>query len=321
MTRFTGFTDSMTGQIVELWNACFGEDFPMDERLWRQNVNDCLQTTCVRLAWEDTKPIGFVVGKIPGHICAIGVLPERRRDGVGTALLDHAEKSLVASGAEKILIGQDDRHFFPGVPNTLLPAQAFFVANGYQLAISETHDMWRELSDYSIPEKVQARIATLKEEGIELRSCADADAELLLAHLNANFSGRWVRDTQQRLMSESDPQEIKIAVKNGVVIGFAHTFTTQSVYIGPSIYWRRLLGPNYGGLGPIGVAADVRKIGLGLALLAYSVNEVKASGASRMAIDWTGLTGFYGKLGFVSWKRYFSGSRSAASIPASPDES
>jgi predicted N-acetyltransferase YhbS len=88
------------------------------------------------------------------------------------------------------------------------------------------------------------------------------------------------------------------------VIGFAHTFTNRSVKLGPSVYWRAELGENYGGLGPIGVSKDYRKIGLGLALLSYGVWCVKQAGAALMAIDWTVLVDFYGRLGFQPWRRF-----------------
>ncbi|MBV9470986.1 MAG: hypothetical protein JOZ57_17250, partial [Abitibacteriaceae bacterium] len=59
-----------------------------------------------------------------------------------------------------------------------------------------------------------------------------------------------------------------------------------------------------GGLGPVGMAAAHRKRGLGLAITAMAVWNLKQRGVRQMAIDWTSLVDFYGKLGFSVWKRY-----------------
>jgi predicted N-acetyltransferase YhbS len=68
-----------------------------------------------------------------------------------------------------------------------------------------------------------------------------------------------------------------------------------------------LLGKFYGGLGPLGIAKAHRKRGLGLAIVALAVEDLKKRGVQRMCIDWTTLTDFYGKLGFEVWKRYRQG--------------
>jgi predicted N-acetyltransferase YhbS len=78
----------------------------------------------------------------------------------------------------------------------------------------------------------------------------------------------------------------------------------RSSWLGPNVYWHRLLGEHYGGLGPIGVSASHRGRGLGLALLCHSVAHLRDLGVRRMCIDWTNLLDFYGKIGFAPWKEY-----------------
>jgi len=40
-----------------------------------------------------------------------------------------------------------------------------------------------------------------------------------------------------------------------------------------------------------------------MALLRGALGTLKARGVRLTVIDWTGLLGFYGKLGFKPWKR------------------
>ncbi|HEY3328491.1 MAG TPA: GNAT family N-acetyltransferase [Capsulimonadaceae bacterium] len=311
--------------IVTGWNRIMHADFPLDLRLWQQNVDGCAWTfePGCWLAFDDAAPdapilAGFVVAKSPGNVSAIGVLPEYQRRGVGRELLQRAVGALRSDAGRtraaevakpndppaNLITGQDVLHFFPGVPDTHADALAFFAACGWTESAGWCIDLTRNLTDFQIAPEVQATIARLAADGIEIRECRADDVPSLLQHVEENFSPRWLFETRGRTVIEPDPSEIKIAVRDGKVIGFAQTFTSKSHKLGPSVYWRELLGPAYGGLGPIGVAKDVRKIGLGLALLSYSVNAVREAGMDHMAIDWTVLADFYGKVGFKQWKRY-----------------
>jgi len=46
-----------------------------------------------------------------------------------------------------------------------------------------------------------------------------------------------------------------------------------------------------------------------LALLDRSIQHLGALGAQEIIVDWTGLTRFYGRLGFSTWKRYRHGEK------------
>lgn len=312
MIRFEPYLPEHSDRIVPLWNESFAGDFPLDQRLWEQNVDNCDRTDWggTYAAFDEKRMIGFVVAKRPSHIGAIVVHPKYRRQGIGTQLLDLAVNGLMPEKGSRVLVGQDYLHFFPGIPENCLAAEAFFTANGWDIIdAGACWDLHRKLGDYATPPKVKAKIGELEKQGVVIRPCEPADTEALFAHVAANFSERWLSETRSRVALEPTPAEIIVAARGSEIVGFCHTFSTKSVKIGPSIYWRGLLGDHYGGLGPIGVAKDVRKIGLGLALLCSSVEAVKKTGATQMAIDWTVLVDFYGIIGFQPWKRYVPASR------------
>lgn len=312
MIRFEPYLPEHSERIVAIWNESFGGDFPLDLRLWEQNVDNCDRTDWggTYAAFDDDKMVGFVVAKRPSHIGAIVVHPKYRRQGIGTELLNMAVNGLMPAKGARVSAGQDYLHFFPGVPENCLAAEAFFTANGWDIIdAGACWDLFRKLGDYATPPAVAAKIKELESQGIVIRPCGPADTEALFAHVAANFSERWLSETRARVALEAFPAEIIVAARGSEIVGFCHTYSTTSTKIGPSIYWRSLQGTKYGGLGPIGVAKDVRKIGLGLALLCRSVEAVKASGATQMVIDWTVLVDFYGRIGFQPWKRYVPVSR------------
>jgi GNAT superfamily N-acetyltransferase len=88
-------------------------------------------------------------------------------------------------------------------------------------------------------------------------------------------------------------------------------FHPQSRWIGPSIAWAASDGgaPAAGGLGPMGLAPDLRGRGLGVVLLDRAMVHLASLGVREMVIDWTILLDFYGRLGFVPLRRYRHGER------------
>lgn len=319
------YSSEDTRAVVDLWNACepLATDFRMDAALWHQNVDRCPATAwpACQVAYESEgagRIIGVVVVKHPRHISAVCVHPEHQRRGIGRVLVEAAMSVIevgegLASGAW--IAGADLCHFFPGVPVQADAAFAFFRALGFEIGADEnaSYDLARDLSGYVIPEAVTGTIEKLRRQGIVIAPCRTEDIPALRAHLQETFPGRWEGDTFRRIEMEPDPSEIIIARDDSAwggegsqVLGFAHTFSTRSKWIGPPVYWRGSLGPHYGGLGPIGLAVRARKLGLGLALLAAGVQAVKNTGATHMAIDWTNLLDFYAKVGFTPWKKYLS---------------
>jgi predicted N-acetyltransferase YhbS len=79
----------------------------------------------------------------------------------------------------------------------------------------------------------------------------------------------------------------------------------------PGLLWREALvaelgprSPRLAGIGPLGVAPDVRGAGAGLALVRGAAAWLQDRGHTDAVINWTTLTGFYGRLGARVWRTY-----------------
>ncbi len=313
MISYNPYLPADAHEAVDLWNndLVLGKHFPLDLKLWRQNVEQSAAivmpaTLIARDNDQNGRVVGMIVTKSPKHLNSIVVAPTHQRQGIGTELMRLSDKANIGGKDKKWVVGQDYDHFFPGVPEEAEAALKFLTNLGMKRGKDFIFDLSRGLSDYAIAPEVAERIAKLPSEGIELGPCRQEDLAPLVDHIAANFSQRWLANTISRLNMETNPGEIIVARRpaTGDVIGFAHTFSSKSRWVGPSIMWRPLLGPKYGGLGPIGVAKDERKIGLGLALCSFAIQSVKDGGATQMAIDWTVIINFYAKMGFKPWKRY-----------------
>ncbi|MDW8104347.1 MAG: GNAT family N-acetyltransferase [Armatimonadota bacterium] len=321
--RIRSFLSGDEPAVLDLWNRCMGGEFPLDSALFEQNVLRDAHfdpeavwvaegTGGNLLAYAHAKvckePLGSA-GMMPeqGWIGALAFLPDEQGAQAARQLLHTALEWLRTQGRKRVNYGSDPAHLFPGVPVEQELHQQLLQEAGFVLSDHTVVDLIRDLADYRVPDEVEENLSRLPE--YTIRSCTAEDVPALLRFLQQEFPGRWYYETVKRLEAEETPRDILLLTHGEEVVGFCHTFHRGSRRIGPSIYWRKLLGEAYGGLGPIGVAASTRGKGLGLALLCKGVEYVKAQGASRMAIDWTDLVDFYGRIGFRVWKRYRSASR------------
>ena len=309
--------------IVSVWNDAMGVSYPMDERLWRQNVDEDPHhdASGVLLAEAGGKPVGFVVARVcrvplgsegmregEGWINSLVVSPQWQRKGVGVSLLRRAELWLKAHGARAVRAGGDPGHFLPGIPSTHASGLAFFSAMGYEPVGDPCFDVIRDIRAFEAPAEVGRTLATR----VAFRSheCTNRSLPALMEFLGSTFPGRWLYETQLRLEAERNPQVVSIMTLGSRVVGFAHTYGPASRRLGPSVYWRKALGTSPGGLGPIGLAEDVRGQGLGLALLCHCAEQLRRSGVERMAVDWVGNLALYTRAGFRRWKEYHAYGRS-----------
>ncbi|MBV9867756.1 MAG: GNAT family N-acetyltransferase [Abitibacteriaceae bacterium] len=315
MLTFSHPTPAAIPDIVELWNAAFGPDLPMTARLLRQTVegDPYYDPEGVWIAQADGQLVGWVLSKSMqsagpelgrfqgrGGIGGLCVHPDYQRRGIATQLLDRAENYLRASGSPVTTL-YFPHHLLPGIPAECEAALALFKKRGYS-GFNLSVDMWHDLTDYALPAKVKEAMANNPE--VELRPAQDGEVDAVIKMVEREFPGGWTYSTRRHFRSGGKVSDIVIAIEQGEVIGFCHTADWHSAWLLPSTYWFPLLGEYYGGLGPVGMAAAHRKRGLGLAITAMAVWNLKQRGVRQMAIDWTSLVDFYGKLGFSVWKRY-----------------
>lgn len=325
-----GITDT---EIVGLWNAAIGEAFPLDLRLYRQQLpspNDDIALFVARNRDKvqcNAHPLGAVLAKIAperasgdsnasarpitGFLSFVIVSRDRRREGLGEALLRHAETWCQARGATSVRVGSDYRHFFPGLPIDASPetkaTRAFFERRGY---VSENieYDLVADLRDIDLGPSAEAAFSA---PGYRFSLCGDELRPDALAFLSNAFPGRWRREIAEAFEAGMAGTDLALALdeKNGRPVGFARICGEESARLSPGLFWRGLLGERAGALGPIGITSSLRGHGLGLALLRGSLASLKSRGARRVVIDWTDLSGFYGKLGFAPWKTYLGMSK------------
>jgi len=307
---------SQAPQVVRLWNRAMGPAFPMSTRLFRQNTENppshrpddstvvsagdqvvgYIRTTRFR----EQDPLLESMANV-GWIDAVMVDPDWQRRGLGRDLMTWAMYKLRSEGAGKVYLGGGFRHFLPGVPQDSPELAGYFARWGFD-AVRTVWDLRGNLRGFGAPPAATQALAAAR---AAVAPCHSQDVPALLAFLQAEFPGRWRFDTMRYLDLGGAPEDLVLLKQDGLVTGFAHIWHRRSVFMGPPTFWHSLLGRNYGGLGPIGVAERTRGQGLGLALLQLSLQQLAGMGVADAVIDWTDLLDFYAKVGFLPWKAYW----------------
>lgn len=309
-----------------LWNRCLGPQFPMRTELLKQNLwaEPNFDPEGSRAVLDGDRLIGLVAVKRQqvdlgvqkaenrGWITAILVDPAYQGRGIGSGLLQGARGHLRQYSAAEVALGSDPGHLFPGIPFECRQALDWFSRRGARLG-GPVCDLANDaLADYRHgPEAVEA---FARSRGVQYRPASERDLPALRTFLQTAFPGRWAWEIEQHIARGGRPEDLMIAVDGAAgegqavegpaVVGFARIHGPESTLFGPAIYWSPLFPGRHGGLGPIGVGKEQRGRGIGLALLAASIAELRDRGITSGVIDWTDLVPFYGLVGFRPWKWY-----------------
>ena len=331
------------GQIVQFWNANIGDRFPLDERLWRQQVSMGKSESLLLAAFETGESVengdaimtaanqslpalcatpmpllglamakrasGRDSGHAPlagGNLSFILVAEQARRRGIGTALLGKIEGWARARGVVTLAMGQDSYHFFPGAPlgeSSSAKSLLGFLDARGFTAGGAEHDVLADLG--SLDFALLGR-GVKRSPGYSVIHFRPELRESLEAFFMANFPGRWRSDTMEALDAGMRKEDLLLCIEDStsLIVGFSRIYDNSSSILGPGVYWRGIMGSAPCGLGPIGVDESRRGLGLGLRLLYESLLELARRGGRVCAIDWTDLVDFYAKMGFAIWKSY-----------------
>jgi len=283
--------------FARCWNESFPDRFHIEpQAAWNQAYG----SEWYRREWsgetsgQGGETAALIVGKQgsqedTAHIAALAGQPRLCK-----ILLRESIERMRSSGVRTLRFGTDLDHFWPGVPHGVpwlsgVLQQAGFVLGG------ELWDMGRDLLGYR-----PVRQAT--ELGAQVARCRANDLAPLQRFLEREFPGRWRTDTSRK--AAEDPGDVFLLWVKGRIHGFAVTQTALSQRPHAGAVFRAHLGEDWCTLGPIGISAEQRGKGLGDALLSEALAGLRDSGGRGCTIDWTVLTEFYGRHGFLPTATY-----------------
>jgi GNAT superfamily N-acetyltransferase len=331
VVRLRPYSPAVAPHVVALWAVAGGEIFPLREPVVRQclEANPSIRPDDAVLAWENDRLIGFGYAglhRMPdpetagfrtrGQLQAVMVHPARRRRGIGRQIAVALGDRIRAHGVQTVEAGGGMFYLWAGVPEDLPGALGFATAIGFELG-TPAWDLRGNVADLRID---AATKTTLSASNATVTQATRADRAALLAFLFAEFGGEWWHETRWFLDAGGDPAELLLLRgANDRILGLARIHRPATRPIGPPHFWAARRPPESGGLGPIGVAAELRGRGLGRALLVVALDQLRRLGLTDVVIDFTTLLGYYGPHGFAPWITYRHATAPVDRLAGRPD--
>lgn len=276
--------------VHDLWARSLGRDWPVDPSDFAAVVNEGF----VAVHGEHLAGVAAIARhEDRASLQLLLVDPDLRGRGIGAQLHAAALEELARGGAKRVhLAGTPDPYLWPGLPAEREGARRVLERWGWRFG-EPCWDLVRTLGDFERPPGIAAT------PGITYRPAAEADRADLTVFETAHFP-EWAH-----YFAEEGLASAFLAVdERGALVG-SLVAADQSR---PQL-WRRLLGSDSGSIGAVGVADTVRGRGVGSAMLAHACEWLRDRGVGNCHISWTTLLSFYGRLGFLPWRRYETASR------------
>lgn len=290
--------------VFELWMETLGTTWPLADRKLRQTLD--MPNSFHFVAYEQNNLVGFIATSqnqhattLNGHISVVLVTPQAQRQGVGTALHEAAFSYFRTTSVQQVQLGGGEARFWPGVPQNLPGARAFFERQGWVFSFP-CYDLVQDIRAYATPRYVRQRMLR---EGVRFETATAASVDELLDFEQREFP-QWLRGFRQA-MTHGDYSDLLLARdQTNRVIGSLFLFTPLSHPLRRDVLWNVVLGSKTGAMACVGIADAVRGRGVGLALVVRASEILRERGVEHCYIDWVVLTDFYAKLGYQIWRGY-----------------
>lgn len=225
------------------------------------------------------------------YLTLLAVDPASRRKGIGSTLVQHVEQFARVHGADRVLVSPYAPNYFtPGVDISAYPdALRLLTRMGYEV-VYRPISMERSLTRCVEPDWIAARRMALRDEGILVEAYHPGHTLALLDFLRREFPGDWqrcAREAMHRALSGHAPTSLYLAIRGEEVLGFSH-------HLGERV-------------GPIGVAREAQRRGIGQVLLWCTLEAMRAAGLRLAWFLWSDdstASRFYEPAGFVVTRRF-----------------
>lgn len=291
--------------ILEVWNSALTAD-PISAGSWRTKVllDPNFTAEGCPVVEAQGRARGFLLSltrQVPffedglqpeeAWITAFGVHPEWRRRGFGGLLLGTALDRLRQRGRKRVTLSTYVPNYFtPGADVAAYgPGIGFLSERGFQV-VSRPLSMRAELTGFAIPSPITATLARLRAEAVEVRAVVPSDIVPVLDFVRSHFSADWRREAADVLgdLFAGDPRQVSMlaAFRGGQVLGYAQHRAER--------------------FGPFGVDPALRGRGIGRALLALTLMEMRKKNFHVAWFLWTGddAARLYAQCGFREARRF-----------------
>ncbi|KUJ20071.1 putative beta-N-acetylglucosaminidase [Mollisia scopiformis] len=256
--------------------------------------------------------LSFFMDGPHGKIASLGVLPEYRGKGIGTALLKKAQRELTsmaeASGQgplKSLAIGSDSPRLWCEVPvDFSQAAKDFLMHRGFRHPTKPTaQDLYRDITKDVAPPEILAKVAKLP---LKFSPWSAELYEETMTKQRANFKGlSWIGAYEQ-LAAWNQYHQVMVAFDAETNSQVGWTLMCDYSIISNNFAFLPLMPSKEktGLIACVGVDESARGKGVGLVLMVKAMENMKERGIEGVCVDWVVIKGFYERLGFQRYWEY-----------------
>ncbi|KAH8816653.1 putative beta-N-acetylglucosaminidase [Xylogone sp. PMI_703] len=253
--------------------------------------------------------LSYLIDGVHGKIAVVGVLPEYRCKGLGTALVKKAQAGLRnaaragGKGELKTLeIGSQTPRIWPQVPKEFSQARDFFLHRGFRKSTGPVmRDLYRDIRGAIAPPEILERVSKTN---LKFTPWSPELYEECIAKQRANFS--WFKGYEV-LAAYNQHHEVMVAIDSETNTQVGWTLMCSHSAILSDIFAFLPLMPSKektGLIAAVGVDPSARGKGVGLALMVKAIENMRERGIEGVFIDSVVIQGFYEQLGFETRWEY-----------------
>jgi GNAT superfamily N-acetyltransferase len=274
-----------------LAQACaFDEaDRVAEEKLFGDAASGCVAHALG--AFQDQALVGLACVSAR-WIRILAVLPDQRRRGVGSALLQACEDLIASQASCAKIMDQPGNYLSPGIDDRNVETIAWLHRRGFQ-ASGQACNLRIALR---ANERVSAQRLREHEEAAEaggytIAAIAPEQIDAVTAMVEAAFSSTWAFEVRRAATHRPGGVFLALAKDTQTIVAFAaHDGNNQGL----------------GSFGPAGTLDAHRGRGLGAVLLLSCLLDIAAAGHSHAEVAWIGPRDFYDKIAGIESERHFT---------------
>ena len=275
----------MFSELYELYLGCF-PNYPVTEALFCQLLKPEKAHIIRRYENDELVAFSLIHGSSISLLC---VAESRRKQGIGTELLNESEQYIRNLGAQRICLGKGKYYLLQGVPTDQYDVVEFFVKRGYSADWISTN-MSIDLEKFS----ADALNIPPAPENIVYRFADATDKESLFAAIE-NAKSAW------KPVYETCVDPVYVAVCDGNVIGFEVLSPKGGRFGGAN--------EKVGCIGCVGVVPSEREKGIGRQMVVKGMEWLKAQNCTSIELRYVEIVDWYRKIGFQPTRLQWMGEK------------
>ncbi|TMO64182.1 GNAT family N-acetyltransferase [Pseudoalteromonas aurantia] len=277
-----------------IWDEVLGEAWPIEKGLYESLLQE-KKMIAIAIKDKTIAYISYEIFECEVSIYVIVVVPEHRRSGLATTLLNRVMHEAMEQGVNKAtLCSFLSSPLWRAMPKDRVEAIAFFLANDW-VNKGSSLDQICNIERYESPAFLARKH---KPQGMDLGFVRPEETNVLL-DFHSRYFPHWY-PFYKDFIDQGKYENIVVLRINNLIVATCMLHYPGEIFSGSN--WVKLMGPDCGAPSVLGVANEHRGGSLAFFIFDFAIKKLKVKGAKNAFINQSDAAAIYGRFGFsVAW--------------------